>query len=388
MANPDSGAAINAMSMVIARTLGLKVDPIDEEVVLANGNVARCCGITRTWCRFGKTYDTEADEFHCAFYVFRRLASPLIMCRTFLLETKTITTFRQRLVRLRALMPIIPIIGALGGTEDRFLCSVDGHDVEALPDSGADVDVISLRYAESHGFRIEPSDRWVMFADRTVRKVSGTATLQLTVGHGAGKIDASISRSNSSIGSGSPSTEAVPDATPVDVGGGKSTSSMPKRRTASVRPIIESTFYVLKDINVDVIVGTDSLETLEVYTRHSAALIKHTVAGNEHQGAALNRIVLLSSIERRLRQISRSWVLRMQKKQPKPAVSSISFQQLLIDADAEELARRETNAERLATLGGAERSIAEEEERRRQEDYARYRTMLVGALDVSSASGR
>jgi hypothetical protein len=384
MANPDTGAAVNAISLVIARKLGLKVDPTEDDVVLASGNYARCCGITRAWCQFGKTYDTESDELHCTFYVFRKLASPLIMCRSFLLETKTITTFLQRLVRLRCSIPIIPIIGALGGTEERLLCCVNGHNAEALPDSVSDVDVVSLQYAERQGFAIKPSDAWVMFADRTVRRVSGTATVQLTVGHGARKVDLSVPRPTSSI----VSIEAAQRPTNKDFDTDTSpTSSTHTTPVSNMRHVLESTFYVLADITVDMIIGTESLETLEVYTRHSAALVKHAASGKDLECPALNRIVLLSSIERRLRQISRSWVLRMRKRQPQPAVSNVSFQQLLIDADAEELARRESNGEKLAKLCGAERLAAEQVERRRQEEYARYRNMIVGALNMPPQAG-
>lgn len=366
----------------MARKLGLEVNPIDAGAVIASGNYARCCGITRAWCRFGKTYDTEPDEFHCTFYVFRRLASPLIMCRSFLLSTKTLTTFLQRLVRIQAFIPVVPIIGALGETEDRLLCSVDGHDVEALPDSGADVDVMSLRYADSHGLVINPSDFWVMFADRTVRRVLGTVTAQLTVGHGAKKVVSSVTKSMDTIESTQSSIE-VPGRKNRDSGTGtKPTSSTQMTNASSIRQILESTFYVLADITVDVIIGTESLETLEVYMRHSAAFVKHVPPEKVQERPSLNRIVLLSSIEQKLRQISRSWVLQTRRARPQPAISNTSFQQLLIDADAEELARRESNGEKIAKLCGAERLTAEEEERRRQEEYARYRNMLVGALNV------
>lgn len=316
MANPDTGAHANAISLQMVQKLGLQLHKTDGKAFsLITGKSARCCGIVKVWCRFGKTYNVEPDAIHCTLYVFQKLSSPLIMCRRFLWETGTFTVYRNRLVQLAVSTLALPAIRAFGDTKERLLCSIDGEDVEALPDSGSDIDIISYQYAQSRGFVITPREEWVMLADMTVLKTLGVCTLQLALGHGAHKIiphNETEGACKARAGSEPNKLYAKePVVVPPTSPSGSPSEVSPAR--TSYRDVIQSAFYVLENINTDIIIGTGSLESLQVYSHHARYLVMQPTQDDATEDCPLNRIVLLSTLEQKLRNIARSWAARMGK---------------------------------------------------------------------------
>lgn len=311
MAIPDTGADVNAISSALARKLGLKVDmSIQTELRIINGTSMLCAGITTATCRFGKSPESDSETLRCTFHVVREMASALIMSRQFLQETQTLTHYRHRLVQSVLSISNLFSIRSLGCTQERVMCTLDGKDVQALADSGSDVDAMSLAYATKSGFIIEPKEEWVMFANRTVKRIQGICTLQLAVGFGAKRLqmhefsgDEEDSDANLHLGSAHKGSTTSMDATlqPSKI-----------KRPGTFRSVIYTTFPVLEDIEVDVIVGMSSLESLDVYTLHTDCLmIEELKTGSLNQ---INRISLLGPLEQKLRKISRAWLLRRQPK--------------------------------------------------------------------------
>ncbi|OCL01211.1 hypothetical protein AOQ84DRAFT_357989 [Glonium stellatum] len=84
MSSPDSGSEENAISQELALKLGLKIEKYEERAFrMANGKVVRCCGRTISACGFGTESHLGYLSLLCRFYVFKTLASPLIMCMGF-----------------------------------------------------------------------------------------------------------------------------------------------------------------------------------------------------------------------------------------------------------------------------------------------------------------
>jgi hypothetical protein len=119
MAIPDSGSDFNIISHELALHLGYKTDEtVDKgaEIQLLDGLLIRSVGVVRAVCRFGRTFYSEPRNFHCVFRVLRNTISPLIMSSSFLQETQTWTTFRNRLVPLPEYLDGPLRIRALGQT--------------------------------------------------------------------------------------------------------------------------------------------------------------------------------------------------------------------------------------------------------------------------------
>lgn len=315
MAIPDTAADINAISLKMAQRLGLSFESQHEMMIrLINGKPAECCGVVEVTCRFGKLLDADPGEMRCTFYVFRKMASPLIMSHEFLENTNTLTLFRKRLVqRTCSGLSQFPLVQSLGDTQEVLLCSLNGENVEALPDTGSDVDVLSLTFAEGRGLVIEPKETWIMFVDKTVKKSCGICVLELAAGHGAKK----LSKENDM------ESKNKKRRTEVNLGQEKvPMQSRSKDRswgTSSFRDVIYCEFYILEDIEIDVLISAASLESLQVYTRHTDCLIKRAPRRKTSQ---MNRIILLGPIEKMYRRISCSWLSRTRERAESSELSS------------------------------------------------------------------
>ncbi|ORY09581.1 hypothetical protein BCR34DRAFT_368352 [Clohesyomyces aquaticus] len=377
---PDTGAGENAMTLELATKLGLFLErPDDKLFCTANGTIFQCQGIVKALCGFGVTYEQGPGAIPCVFYVFQKLASPLIMSGKFLRDTETLSKYRSRLLyRARALIPI-PVIRTLGKVDQRLLCSLDGQDVEALPDSGSDIDAISYDYARKRGLHIEPDERSVMFADGTIGRTQGVCIAQLAIGFGVQRIDSSAQpprRTHSAHSTGDYSGNmATDDDTPSDDIPPVAQLNVSHRMGGS-RSMIVAEFHILKELTVDVLIGTGSLETLEVYEKHEEFLVERPLT--EIEPAPMNRIRLLGGLEQRFREMAQRWLL-VSKDANGGRMQNTSFEQCLNEADHRELAHRESVNKRLAKLTGEEARRAEEDERRRREEYEKYRDMLIRA---------
>ncbi|KAF2182352.1 hypothetical protein K469DRAFT_232168 [Zopfia rhizophila CBS 207.26] len=305
----------------------------------------------------------------------------------FLEETQTLTKYRHRLVALARSVLWIPKIRTLGETQERLLCSLDGENVEVLPDSGSEVDVMSHSYALRRGFSMESTQRWIMLADGSIEKTCGLVVAQLTVGYGAKKLQLgaknTVALSNYELGH----EEDVIQTLPPPIGFTSANSNQLIKRPPDkekgervYRNVIESEFHILKGLTVDVLVGAGSLESLEVYTHHSKDLIVRQ--SQNPSMAQLNRIILLGTVEQKLRQISRTWLM-WGPRDNVTAAQNIPFEQYLSEADQRENARREMARENLRMLTGNERRNAETEESTRQANYDQYRAMLLQAFEAA-----
>lgn len=122
-------------------------------------------------CSFG--VDIVSSPLTCVFYVFRKVATPLIMGMAFLEETKTMTEHRERLVRV-ARLPIQTLtVRSVGRHRKRMSCKIGGSSLWAVPDSGSDVNLLAPSIASALKLRIEPLKEVLQLADGTMVTASG-----------------------------------------------------------------------------------------------------------------------------------------------------------------------------------------------------------------------
>ena len=301
MAIPDSGSERNVISRDLAQHLGLKISRAgcqDRVLSCIDGGTICSTGNVEVFCRFSRTFHTEPRRIYCVFQVLESVISPVIMSAAFLERTETMTKYPKRLIERTLNAMQTPKVCALGRMRRRLHCSIDGQNAEALPDSGSDVDVMSLDYMLNRGLICEASDEQVIFADGRRKSVHGICVVQLSIGKDGRLVDnrpavgMNTQRQEHSPRTSSPSSPSSLSSSSSSDAGLKFLEGGP------VRHVIESRFYVLEGIDVDVLVGASSLESLKAFSHHQDAFFSPEL---ESQFPALHRI----SLAERARKLAR-----------------------------------------------------------------------------------
>lgn len=154
---------------------------------LGNGKVVRSVGRVKAVCAFAKETQTNVK---CWFYVFEKLAAPLIMGSEFLEKTKTMSIYSNRLENrfpCAKSMPMVNFIGSTQTSKRRFAAFVDGRQTYINADSGSDLDLMSSVYVRYHDYEIDrrrECRKRVQFADSTVAETIGQVRATLTLNDG------------------------------------------------------------------------------------------------------------------------------------------------------------------------------------------------------------
>ncbi|KAJ9667111.1 hypothetical protein H2201_002630 [Coniosporium apollinis] len=248
MSCPDTGSEENIISEDLAHSLGLAMfdDAADRRFFeLANGKRVQSVGRVQASCRFVSESSISPD-LACIFYVFRNVATDLIMGRKFLGETETLTAHRERLVRLSRRVPGPLRVRAVCATQ-QVICKLGGKMVSAIADSGSELNLMSPEFARKQGYVVEEGEEVIMFADGSLAYTSGVAYVSLSVDlrkiHGA----------------------------------------------------VTTAFYLLQDLVCDVLLGEDTLEDFEVFTTHQDAL---RTGLYDAVVSCVNRIIHIGPVER------------------------------------------------------------------------------------------
>jgi len=264
LACADTGADVNIMSDEVAKTLGYSdynALPEKKEFALANGKLVEAIGMIESVCSFG--VETESLlTMTCAFYVLLKAATPIIMGLSFLEQTKTMTEHRERLVRVPT--PALQALSVCSIDKPRWFlsCELNHRETLATPDSGSEIDLISPSFAAERGLTVYPGEEAIQMADGSIAITAGFVRVDLAV--------ASINASS---------------------------------RKSHQKSFITVDLLLLDSLSHDLIVSEDSLEELQVFTKHSSALIP---APQESGPLGINRIRHLGAIDRIV-----SWVKKM-----------------------------------------------------------------------------
>jgi hypothetical protein len=227
LACPDTGSEENIISLDLAQALGynIRTSPSQNRTfALANGSIVEAVGEIIAECSFGLETIPEAVPMTLVFYVFMKLASPIIMGFAFLEQTKTLSKHRDRLLKVPRPAHQSIQVYSVGRPRNLMSCYLDGSYKVATPDSGSEVNLMTQRFAYSRGLHIEIAKEVVEFADGTIAITSGVVRAELAI------------------------------------------------RAFERWPIPMADFYVMDYLKHDLIVGEDSLEKLKIFTEGQYAL--------------------------------------------------------------------------------------------------------------------
>ncbi|KAL8313495.1 hypothetical protein RB593_007602 [Gaeumannomyces tritici] len=227
---PDSGADNCFIDLAIARKNNLEVLPTNKKrIVLGSGKTIYPVGEVRAdW-----TFRGEHEVHTLVLYVLKTLTADLALGDPFLKATKTFTEYKSRISRTAgALSRKLFRLMLLGGGTDRIRGYLDGEEVHALPDTGAEIMAMSTAMALRQGYVVddrEESRIMIEFADGSTKLARGLVR-GLEWGFGPGSRPAS----------NNPDSPGLPRA--------------------------RCDFYVVDDLPVDVILSADFVLDFDVFS--------------------------------------------------------------------------------------------------------------------------
>lgn len=221
---PDTMASKNAMSEGFAVSIGAIIDRSpgkQHTFVNAVGKSFRSLGETTMEVSF---LDDPSKKIWQTFTLFQNCAAPLVIGDPFLRMTETLTKFRYRLKKVTCTVKRCWRVCYMDVPRRQLSCAIDGHSVFANADTGSEIDLVSLEYANQCGWHIEklgPDDGFVELADGSIVKVAGYVEAWL-------EVDGKSSR---------------------------------------------KTFYVLDRLQCDVLLGDETLYSLDAFNQHESLFV-------------------------------------------------------------------------------------------------------------------
>ena len=171
---PDTGAAANFISLSYAQQHGLMIDEsVRERVTIGDGSNILVIGTTNLPFSFAG----ELTKHYLDFQLLRKSLHDVILGSAFLRASETLTRFTHRVQR--------KVRKSVGHGNHR-VCFLGSHQyvkgqandilVNAIPDTGADVSVMSERFAKSKVFEIDDDEQHrisLEFVDGSTAKACG-----------------------------------------------------------------------------------------------------------------------------------------------------------------------------------------------------------------------
>ncbi|KAI0398013.1 hypothetical protein F5Y17DRAFT_464414 [Xylariaceae sp. FL0594] len=330
MACPDSGSDENIMSLEWADRLGLHIQKPGHQTTrfsLANGKITEAIGQVTAQCSFGAGPPLNETMFACVFHVFKSLAVPVIIGMEFLEQTETLSKHRGRLVE--QLVPSMQAlrVNSVGRPRRNLICQLDSSVGCASADTGSDLDLVSLQFARSRAFKIESAYEQLEFAD-------------CSVGYTSGVINASFS---------------VRKLSDVD-------GVLPRGDT------LHLDFYVLEDLNADILVGQATIDDLDLFSLHRESFLP---SGPKYGEPDVNIIRHIGALERLASKITNKL-----KDKASSGTSNSTESELAAELgleDQRENARREAARSEIEGLTGPAKLKAQQYESSRIFDYEEIR---------------
>lgn len=173
---PDWGSSVDAISEEFAtkNRLSIEYTPVKTIGLLGNN---RTESIGRTFVNF--QFRGEQQSYWREFHILRRSVCDVILGKSFLAETQTLSKFAHRIVeRIRMGIRKCDRLFLLDESPgDRIRCTVNGVPAAALPDTGSDLMLVSGTFVKRHGFKIRREHkyrRWVELIDGSTILTDGT----------------------------------------------------------------------------------------------------------------------------------------------------------------------------------------------------------------------
>jgi hypothetical protein len=241
MTRHDTGTEANHMSLELATKFGYDIDTNDAsqgQFQLPNGKIIKSIGKVTAQVQFAQGQKATVPSITCYFNVFQYLVLPVLMGMTFLDATETLTRYTSRLATLPTDWKRSLRLCAVGSAPNRVTCLLDGYIVWATADTGAEIALVSGKYAMDHGLLKEYSCEEPELADGSKVYTSGHGDVAFSL---CNKRDDTFGTNNS-------------------------------RNRKTVR------FHVLDDLNVDVLLDEGIVEDFGIF-RYSLSSIVSVAAG-------------------------------------------------------------------------------------------------------------
>ncbi|KAL8632175.1 hypothetical protein Q9189_002085 [Teloschistes chrysophthalmus] len=170
----DTGSRKNVISQSYCKSSKLKIKRCFGEFQLGNSHMARSIGTVSLEWAFAKD-PKEIVPIVC--HVLPNCIYDLILGKVFLTATQTLSRCRDRLTQCSfSTSNNIAQFCFLGETDQRLQGTLgDAHNVCAVPDTGAERNVIDRDYALEKGLEIKGNDekQYLGFADGTCQETEG-----------------------------------------------------------------------------------------------------------------------------------------------------------------------------------------------------------------------
>jgi hypothetical protein len=149
---PDNQSTHDIMSYDYAKRNNFKINNSTEgKIRTARGSLVKTLGTVSRPVRIAEEPETYIREFH----VLPKCAHDIILGSPFLRLTQTFTKLRHRVVKkLRGRSSTRPV--CFTGSSQQMLAGwANGQSILALPDTGSDVCLMSLQYAQERGYHVD-----------------------------------------------------------------------------------------------------------------------------------------------------------------------------------------------------------------------------------------
>lgn len=150
---PDWGSSVDAISEKFAQKHGIKIEPAEHlSIRLPGGSKAESYGQITGHFQF----QGESRAYERSFRVLRRSVHDMVLGRSFLHLTKTLTDFSHRIVsRMRPCLQKGSRLFLLDESpHDQIRCKVNGVETAAFPDTGSDLIIVSGDFCRRNNFEV------------------------------------------------------------------------------------------------------------------------------------------------------------------------------------------------------------------------------------------
>ena len=191
----------------------------------------------------------------CEFFVFENLVCDLILGRQFLRDTKTLEHHQERFEDIKGGLEDTAIVRSVGTVREHVYCWLNETPMWSLPDTGAHVNLISSEFARKLGYDGETEGRvinrndciWLEFADCSSIQTLGSVNITISFSD-PGKSKSPVCR--------------LVESNSGSKGNAESGKIGPKYK-------VSETFYLVRDLRQDVILGETFLSTVDAFTQHA-----------------------------------------------------------------------------------------------------------------------
>ncbi|KAL9069729.1 MAG: hypothetical protein Q9161_005314 [Pseudevernia consocians] len=180
----DTGAAQNIVSAAFVQERGFSIKEKQGVFRLGNSKIAQSIGTVNLRWAFSEK-PNEVIDIIC--HVLPQCAYDLILGSRFLTATETFSKHGRRLANCVFSVFNVFHLNYLDGSRQTLDGKVGGYQVLAIPDTGAERNVMDLGYAETRGFKISArqEDRgFLQFADGTFQETVGQVNTTWTFASG------------------------------------------------------------------------------------------------------------------------------------------------------------------------------------------------------------